>query len=302
VFAAPESGLRGPPAALTPVANFYVVSKNFSDPIVDSRSWKLSIHGKVERPFSLGYDAFHALPATTETATLECVSNNVGGDLISTGLFAGPPLRDLVAMASPSGDADAVALRSRDGYTETIALGLVGADASILVAHTLDGAPLPDRHGFPARVLFPGHYGMRGPKWLEDIELVKGDGGGYWEGQGWSHDATVKTTARIDTPADGATLARGAITIAGVAFAGTRGISAVEVSTDRGRSWRPAELGETPSPLSWTLWTFAWTPASGAYTVVVRARDGSGALQSAIVAPSFPSGASGYHSIHVNVT
>jgi DMSO/TMAO reductase YedYZ molybdopterin-dependent catalytic subunit len=302
IFEAPEEAAGGPSPAITPVDRFYIVSKNFSDPVVSGPGWRLTVHGKVERAFSLTLDQFRALPAMTETVTLECVSNNVGGALMSTGVFSGPSLRDLVVMASPAADADAIAFRSRDGYTETIPLAPVLSTPEILVAHSLDGAPLPDRHGYPARIVLPGRYGMRGPKWLEDIELVRGDHGGFWEAQGWDHAAVVKTTARFDSPRDGQTVRMSELVVAGVAFAGSRGISAIEISADGGRTWSEAEKGVNPSPLSWTLWTFPWSPGrEGAYTLVARARDGSGALQTAALAPSFPNGSSGYHVIHVNV-
>jgi len=173
VFAAPELGLRGISPAVTPVQYFYVVSKNLGgDPSVDANAWKLSVGGMVDKPASLTLADLRALTATQEYVTLECVSNNVGGYQISTGLFKGVPLRDLIGAASPRRGASWVTFKARDGYTESVPLSLVNGAPEILVAYELDGAPIPQAHGFPARVLIPGHYGMKGPKWLDSIELA----------------------------------------------------------------------------------------------------------------------------------
>ena len=301
--APPEKSSGGQAPALTPIGNFYQVSKNFQDPVVDARNWSLQVGGLAGAPYRLSLDQLRQVATTTMTVTLECVSNPVGGPLMSTGRFTGIPLRDLLRRAEPQSGAGAIQFVSHDGYTESLPLQLAMADPDILVVHMLDGQPLPNAHGFPARVLFPGHYGMRGPKWLEKITLTRDEQGGYWEGQGWDHQAVVKTTSRIDVPTGGAVLRPGAPTqVAGVAFAGDRGISRVEWSHDGGRSWAAAEL-ETPlSRLTWTRWSATWTPSRrGVYQLVVRARDGGGALQDRTSADSFPNGASGWHQVEVNV-
>jgi DMSO/TMAO reductase YedYZ molybdopterin-dependent catalytic subunit len=298
----PEAGVRGISPELTPVANFYLVSKNFGDPEVDAAGWSLNVRGLVGKPLRLDYQALRALPSTKETVTLECISNDVGGELMSTGIFTGIALRDLVTMAAPAAGATAVSFKARDGFTESLPLQQAMGAPEILVAWELDGAPLPSRHGFPARILIPGRYGMKGPKWLDEIQLTASDTGGYWEGQGWDSQAVVKTTARFDVPREGFILRTGAVELGGVAFAGNRGIDGVEYSVDAGRSWTRAEVKPPLSPYTWVLWHATWNVAEeGTYTLKVRARDGSGALQSARETPSFPSGASGYHTIRVNV-
>jgi hypothetical protein len=143
---------------------------------------------------------------------------------------------------------------------------------------------------------------MKGPKWLTSINLVDHESGGYWEQQGWDHNAVVKTTARLDMPRDGDIVKLGAVNLAGVAYAGMRGVSAVEYSTDRGSSWTAATLGTPLSSLTWVLWTATWTPSSeGSYTLLVRATDGTGAVQVSGSAPSYPGGAAGYHTIRLDV-
>ncbi len=303
IFNPPEASLKGSSPEITPVDNFYVVSKNFSDPVVDSSSWSLRVGGLVDKPLTLSYDQLRALPSTSQYVTLECVSNNVGGDLMSTGSFTGISLRDLLAMAGPHAQGTWVAFAAVDGYTESIPLGLVQSSPEILVAYDLGGAPLPAGHGFPARMVIPGHYGMKGPKWLQTINLVDRESGGFWEQQGWDHNAVVKTTARIDSPQDGAIVKLSTLALAGVAFAGSRGIAKVEYSTDGGSTWQAAQFSAPLSQYTWVLWQAAWTPSSeGAYRLVVRATDGSGALQPTQGSPSFPNGASGYHTIGVDVS
>jgi DMSO/TMAO reductase YedYZ molybdopterin-dependent catalytic subunit len=303
IFKAPEAALKGISPEITPVENFYVVSKNFSDPVVDASRWSLRVGGLVDKPLTLSLDQLRALPSVSQYVTMECISNNVGGGLMSTGAFTGARLSDLLAMTNPRAQGTWVAFTARDGYTESVPLSLVQGAPEILVAYELDGAPLPAGHGFPARMVIPGHYGMKGPKWLDTINLVDHESGGYWEQQGWDHNALVKTTARFDSPQDGDIVKLGSISLAGVAFAGTRGIGKVEYSTDGGATWRTAQFNPPVSPYAWVLWQAAWTPGSeGAYRLVVRATDGMGAPQDERSAASYPSGASGYHTIGIDVS
>jgi DMSO/TMAO reductase YedYZ molybdopterin-dependent catalytic subunit len=222
---------------------------------------------------------------------------------MSTGSFTGVRLGDLLDMAAPQAQASWVSFRARDAYTESIPLSLVRGEAEIMVAYDLDGAALPSAHGYPARVLIPGRYGMKGPKWLDEIELTNSETRGYWEAQGWDRDAIVKTTARFDAPHDGDIVKLGSIAVGGVAFAGTRGVSKVEYSTDGGSSWTDAPFDQPLSNLTWVVWRSTWTPGSeGAHRLVVRATDGSGKVQPQPASPSYPNGAAGYHTIQVNVS
>src|SRR5216683_3065808 len=269
IYNPPEAGLRGLSMEITPIQNFYIVSKNFGDPVVDEHGWSLS---------------------------------NVGGDLMSTGSFTGVRLRELLALANPRANGTWAAFKARDGYAESLAMTLINGAPEVLVAYDLDGAPLPNAHGFPARIVLPGHYGMKGPKWLDSIQLVDHESGGYWEMQGWDHSAVVKTTARFDIPRDGDIVKLGTVSLNGVAFAGTRGVSKVEYSTDGGKSWTAADFKPPLSQLTWVLWSAAWTPGGeGSYELRVRATDGSGSPQDPKDSPSYPNGAAGYHTIRINV-
>lgn len=302
------SALLAPPEATaaaeipTPTAAFYLVSKNFQDPVLDAARWHLEIGGLVKRTISLSYPEVLALPAEEEFITLECISNRVGGRLLSTGLFSGPTLRELLSRARPAARAISVSFVSADGYREQLALDEVAGTSRVLLATHLNGSPLPPEHGYPLRLVVPGRYGMKSSKWLTRIEVGDGTGPtGFWEARGWDPAAEVKTTARIVTPADGDHIA-GVIRVAGIAYAGGRGIRGVELSTDGGKTWRPVLVDQPLSQFSAVGWHSDWRPAAaGDRVLVARARDGSGALQSAGPTNSFPNGAGGYHSISVNV-
>ncbi len=303
IFNPPEAGLYGRSPQLTPIQNFYYVSKNFGDPQIDGGSWRLKVGGMAGNPVSLTLQDLRALPVTTEYVTLECISNNVGGYLMSTGGFTGVSLKYLLEQVKPTSSATWAAFKAADGYTESLPLSAINSDPTILVAYELDGQQLPGAHGYPARILIPGRYGMKGPKWLTEIELVDHESGGYWEQQGWDHNAVVKTTSRFDVPRDGDIVKVSGVTISGVAYAGTRGIGKVEVTTDGGASWTEALRTAPLSQLTWVLWNFDWTPPKeGSYHLAVRATDGSGAVQESNDASSYPGGAMGYHAIRVDVS
>jgi len=238
--------------------------------------------------------------AVEQFQTLECISNPVGGPLISTAKWTGVPLRDLLERAGVRPGAAEVVFRQFAGeYSDSIGLA-EAMEPEVLVAVGMNGRVLPREHGSPARVLIPGVYGMKMVKWLGDVEVVDAPHVGYWERRGWSKGAIVKTTSRIDTPADRADVSA-AVTVAGVAFAGSRGVSRVEVSGDAGRTWQLAELRRPLSPLTWVLWQARIALPGAATTVVVRAYDGSGRPQTAQEARPHPDGASGYDSRSVTV-
>jgi DMSO/TMAO reductase YedYZ molybdopterin-dependent catalytic subunit len=280
---------------VTAVSDFYVVSKNLvGDPVVDASSWRLNLPTR-----SLTYDELLNLPAQQLELTLECISNDIGGTLISNGVWKGPRVSDVLALTTVPSDAVWLLMESADGYTESFALRELTPDH--LLATHLNGAPLTPPHGFPARFLFPGHYGMKQPKWVTRLRFSANDHPGYWENNGWDERAVVKTMSRIDRPADGAAQTAGAVQFAGIAFAGARRISGVDLSWDGGRSWHPCELQAEFSPYAWRFWQLSTSLPAGHYSVRVRARDGEGTLQSSASAPTLPNGADGYHSISVDL-
>jgi DMSO/TMAO reductase YedYZ molybdopterin-dependent catalytic subunit len=142
---------------------------------------------------------------------------------------------------------------------------------------------------------------MKNPKWITKVELTDKDHLGYWESQGWSDEAVVKTMSKFTTPTQGAAVPAGVVAVGGVAYAGDRGVSAVEVSFDDGKTWRSAQLKPALGKHTWVLWAALWEAKPGRYVLKVRARDGVGTLQDGRPRPPLPEGATGYHAITVTV-
>ncbi|MGZ3639055.1 MAG: molybdopterin-dependent oxidoreductase, partial [Ktedonobacterales bacterium] len=298
----PWTSVGGQTPEVTSASQFYYVSKNLaSDPTIQQASWRLNIKGLVGQPYSLSYDDLLALPTVERFHTLECISNEVGGDLISNARFTGVSLADVLNRAGIQSGASEMIFRAADGYSDSLHLSQA-LNPQSLIAYRINGEPLPAAHGFPARLLIPGLYGMKNGKWLTELEAGSGGYTGYWEQQGWTREARVKTMARIDTPHDSDLLLRKAMFIAGVAYATDRGIARVEITTDAGETWQPATLRRPLGNLTWTLWEFPWTPpASGSYVLAARAIDLDGRVQTPALADPLPDGSSGYHAISIVV-
>jgi len=295
--------IKGLPPEVTPTKDFYVISKNPAglDPKIDATKWALEITGLVGSPVKLTYDEIRAMPSVTRYHTLECISNEVGGDLISNATWKGVRFRDLMARAGGvKPTAIRFALRCADGYTEGIPV-IEAMHQDSLLAYEINGERLPFNHGFPVRLLVPGLFGMKNPKWLTRIEAVSTHFTGYWQASGWSDEAVVKTASMFRVPGL-RPVPVGEVHLGGVAYSGDRGIQEVEVSVDNGRTWSKAELKKPLGEYTWVLWAAVWTPTGpGEYTVKVRARDGTGLLQTMQDAPTLPDGASGYHTVRVRV-
>jgi DMSO/TMAO reductase YedYZ molybdopterin-dependent catalytic subunit len=296
------TSVSGQTPEVTSASQFYYVSKNLaSDPSIQQASWRLSIKGLVGQPYSLSYDDLLALPSAERFHTLECISNEVGGDLISNARFTGVSLADVLNRAGIQSGASELIFRAADGYSDSLHLSQA-LNPQSLIAYRINGEPLPAAHGFPARLLIPGLYGMKNGKWLTELEAGSGGYTGYWEQQGWTREARVKTMARIDTPHDSDLLLRKSMFIAGVAYAADRGIARVEITTDAGETWQPAILRQPLGNLTWMLWEFPWTPpTSGSYVLAARAIDLDGRVQTPAFADPLPDGSSGYHAISIVV-
>ena len=285
------------PTEITPVGAFYTVSKNLIDPQVSGDSWRLTLGGMMDHPFSLTLAELRALPAIEQGVTLQCIENQVGGPLISNARWKGVRLADLLERAGIQDGVASIVFQAADGYTESLSV----ADAvrpEVIVAYDMNDAPLVTRHGFPARILVPGRYGMKSTKWLESIGTSPDPVQlGYWGKQGWDHDAFVKTMSQVSIPNSLHPIVIGEnVSLGGIAFAGGHGISRVEFSADDGRTWREASLSPALSPYSWLLWTADWTPIDAdRRTLVVRAWDGAGVPQIATYTDAAPSGATGLH-------
>jgi DMSO/TMAO reductase YedYZ molybdopterin-dependent catalytic subunit len=285
---------------ITPNDEFYVTSYR-SPPTIRLPDWSLSIRGLVERPITLTYEQLAEKSTVSRIVTLECVGNTVGGEFISTAEWTGVELRSLLEKCGIREQAYDVVFRAADGFSDSIRVDHA-MRGDVMIAHNMNGVPLPQGHGFPARMIVPGHYGMKSVQWLTEIEVVPFDHKGYYQQKGWTDDAVVKTMARIDVPGHGDRITGLQQKIGGIAFAGLRGIGHVEVSTDGGEQWFPANVASPLSPYAWTFWSYDWTvPRPGRHTLVVRATDGSGSVQTSMEQEPSPDGASGLHEITVTV-
>ena len=294
---------------ITPTDLFYRIDKNAIVPVVNAQAWKLTLKGLVDKPLEINYDELKDMPSIEQFATLECVSNKIGGDLISTAIWKGVRLKDLLGKAQVKPSAKYIVFRCSDGYDVGIPLEIGLLDGTIL-AYDMNGAALTSEHGYPVRAIVPGIYGMMNAKWLTEIELVDNVYEGYWQRKGWTNRAKYNTHSFIVIPDSALVRKRftnlessnktlnGRVPVGGIAFAGDRGISKVEVSIDGGTSWKDARIKDPLSQYTWVLWAAELDLTDkGNYKVVVRATDKTGKVQTAELQNPFPNGATGYHTI-----
>src|SRR5436190_76977 len=293
---------------ITPNDSFYCVTKNIVDPRVNVNLLHLEVTGLVQNSATYRFQDLQGFTAVEQETTLMCISNGLDAGLISNAVWKGVPLHDLLDPAVPVSNAARVRLWGVDNYSDTIPLEKA-MDATTLVAYEMNGAPLPHRHGYPARVVVPGYFGEKHVKWLTRIEVAPAEAKGFYETQGWGPDFIVPTRSRIDGPDHESSFflskLAGPIEVKGIAFGGDRGISRVELSFDDGKTWDEASIYYAGSDLAWSLWKASngWTPKQpGDYTLVVRATDGEGDVQEWESDRSPFSGATGFHKIVVHVT
>jgi DMSO/TMAO reductase YedYZ molybdopterin-dependent catalytic subunit len=297
-----DLGVPGVDPFLTPNAEFYRVDTALFVPAVDAGTWTLRVHGMVDREITLDFDELLARPMIERDITLACVSNEVGGPYVGNARWIGAPLADLLREAGVHDGASQIVSRSTDGFTIGTPTVVVTDGRDAMLAVSMNGEPLPLEHGFPVRMVVPGLYGyVSATKWLVDLELTTLDAyDAYWIQRGWAKEAPVKTQSRIDTPSPEARVAPGAVAVAGVAWAQHRGIERVEVRVDDG-AWEEADLGAEDTIDTWRQWIYRWDATPGSHGLAVRATDGEGETQSAALAAPFPDGATGHHTILVEV-
>ncbi|MGV0812986.1 molybdopterin-dependent oxidoreductase [Mycolicibacterium boenickei] len=291
------------PSFLTDSADFYRVDIALSVPQLSRQEWRLRIHGMVDREITYSFADLERFEVVEKAVTLTCVSNPVGGEYISTGMWTGYRLTDLLAAAGVSPDADMLLSTSVDGFTVGTPVEALGDGRDALLAVGLNGQPLPVEHGYPARLVMAGLYGyVSATKWVTDLELTRFDRAeAYWTKQGWAERGPIKTESRIDVPKRGQEVPAGSTTFGGVAWAQNRGVRGVEVRIDDG-PWQPAQLGAAYSNQTWRLWSFPWqADRPGSHTITIRATDNTGAVQTSDEAPTVPDGATGWHSVNFTV-
>jgi DMSO/TMAO reductase YedYZ molybdopterin-dependent catalytic subunit len=286
----------------TPDSKFYRVDTAFTVPQIAAASWQLRIHGMVDRPVTVSFDDLIKRPMVEHDVTLTCVSESVGGGYIGNARWQGVLLADVLREAGIQPGAEQIVMRDVQGMTIGVATDPVMDGRKSLLAVGMNGQLLPAVHGYPVRAVVPGLYGyVSATKWVVDMELTTfGAFDAYWVRQGWSQQAAVKTESRIDVPKKTSNVAAGQVTIAGVAWAQHRGIEGVEVSVDG--IWYEAKLPAQDTIDTWRQWYYVWDATPGQHVLQVRATDQTGHTQTAVVHRTEPNGATGYHTIQVNVT
>lgn len=298
-FISPEGLARW----ITPNEDFYRIDTAFSIPQVDPADWKLKFTGMVDTPYELTYDEILGMDLVDQAITISCVSNPIGGDLVGNAVWTGIPLVDLLDRAGVQPGATQVTSSSVDDWTSGFPTELLGDGRNAMLAIGMNGEPLPIRSGFPARLVVAGIYGyVSATKWISEIRMTTWeDFDGYWINLGWSKNGPMKTTSRVDVPKNRARIAAGVTPVAGVAWAPTRGISAVEIRIDS-NDWIACDLARPGSDETWVQWKSDWDAPEGTHQITVRAFDGNGDIQPIGPKTVAPDGAEGWHQIIVEVT
>ncbi|MGF1473774.1 MAG: molybdopterin-dependent oxidoreductase [Rubrobacteraceae bacterium] len=300
--------VEGMPPVITPNKDFYLIDTALTSPKIDVDQWTLKVKGAgIREPLEMSFKDLTSMPTREADVTLSCVSNEVGGGLISNARWTGVLLSDVLKEAGMSPNkinkaSEQLVGRSVDGWTGGFKTKLAFDGREALVAFGMNDSELPVDHGFPVRLVIPGLYGyVSATKWLTEIELTDWDFDAYWIQRTWSKEGPIKTQSRIDTVKDKENLEAGTVPVGGVAWAPHRGISKVEVSTDDGETWNKARLAEQLSSDTWRQYVYEWDAKPGEHTLQVRATDGDGKTQTSKKTPPHPGGATGYHTVNVTV-
>lgn len=318
-------------APITPNDRFYLQSINGPnyDPNLRVEDWSLRVDGLVDTTIeALRYEDITNLPMVRQVITLQCIGNWIGGPLVGNAEWGGTPLRHVLDIAGVKPETLRAKFYSVDGYTTSIPLEDAMSEETLLVWE-MNGEVLPSKHGYPLRLINPGNYGQKMPKWIERIELIDEVYLGYWESKPenksfkWSDDAVATVNSRIDAPlsvwddvsdpANGNTqrvlqritgVVGETFVIHGIAMAGARSIEMVEVSTDAGQTWQLARLTSLSEPNIWVTWVYEWPlPPRGNYEIVARATDSAGDVQPMEdVGADLYDGRTGWHRVAVEVS
>ncbi len=288
----------------TPVKDHYKVFIRVSPTVIDGSSYTLPVTGLVGNPLMLSLDDIRdRYEAQSHYVTLSCISGRLGTDLISTTYWTGVSMQKILEDAKLDGNARYLYITSGDGFYETVPLDEIAADERIMLAYDWDGHPIPVDHGFPLRIWRPDRYGMKQPKWITGMEITEEYRPGYWVERGWDKRAEVKTVSVVDTVAVDAVYENGGrklVPVGGIAFAGAKGISKVEVSVDGG-PWQEAQLRSPLSDTTWVIWRYDWPFESGNHVFRVRAAERDGTPQIEEFRENRPSGATGIHSLKASL-
>jgi len=292
------------PAFITPTEEFYRIDTAFDlIPVIDPNKWALRIHGMVDKEITLTMADLAAMPQVEHVITLGCISNEVGGDLIGTAKWGGVLLADVLRMSGVHADAQQLVSRSQDGWTCGSPVNALMDGRPAMLVTSMNGAPLSAKHGFPVRMVVPGLFGyVSATKWLTEMELTTWDAfDAYWVERGWAKQGPMLSSSRIDVPRENSSIKNKVATrVGGFAWAPRSGVRAVQVRVDGGE-WNDAVIGQHDTGDVWAEWSFDWIPTTGQHQLEVRCIDGDGVAQDEIIRPVEPSGATGLHSVSVQV-
>jgi DMSO/TMAO reductase YedYZ molybdopterin-dependent catalytic subunit len=284
----------------TPLEHHYRIDINTIPPAIAEQQWRLNVTGLVEQPLALTLDDLRRYEPLHQFITLACISNPVGGDLTGTTRWTGVSLQRLLPALRLKPHGSHLKIHAADDFFEVVPLETIKGDERVMLAYEWDGVPLTTEHGFPLRIYIPDVYGMKQPKWITAIEVIDHWEPGYWVTRGWNKEAQMKATSVIDVVGMDMNIIKAGqekliVPIGGIAHAGARGVSKVELQVDEG-SWQPAQLRTPLSSLTWVLWRYDWPFRHGNHTFKVRCYDGQGTPQIVTPAPPDPDGASGLYS------
>ncbi len=288
----------------TSLKNHYRIDIDTMPPRVDLNDWRLKVSGLVKKPLEFTMDELRSFPQMNQFITLECISNPIAGDLISTTRWTGVSMQQLLPEFGLNPEVTHFIIRAVDGFAEAVSLEDIKNDNRIMLTYEWDGLSLPVPHGFPLRIYIPDRYGMKQPKWIESLEATDHWEEGYWVERGWDRNARVRTTSVIDKVATDAIMdgpdGNKLVPVGGIAYAGARGISKVEIQADT-NEWQEAELRTPLSATTWVIWRYNFPYSQGEHTFTVRCYEGDGTPQIATFATPHPSGATGLHSVSVKM-
>lgn len=291
----PAPGMR---PEYTPVSEHYRIDIASRPIQIDLATWTLPFTGLLAAPQELTMDDLRSYERNDQYVTMQCISNRIGGNLISTTKWGGVPVRDVLNDLNLDPNAAWMRIEGADNFFEYVSVDMAMNDPNVTFVFEFDDQPLPERNGFPLRIYIPERYGMKQPKWITGIEFVSVDEGGYWVRRGWSQDAIMNTTSVVDTVAtdhiytdENGTLR---VPIGGYAMSATRGISKVEVSINNGE-WIEADLRDPISDRTWVFWRIDWAFEPGTHEFAVRAYEGDSTPQRELTQGVRPDGATGIH-------
>ncbi len=301
----------------TPTAQFFI-RNHFPVPAIDAATWKLRVEGAVQGALSLSLAELRAMPSVTVGAVIECSGNGrafmagnpqsiqweLGG--VGCASFTGVPLRDVLARAGINASAIDVVFEGADHgpeaklptaadihFARSVPLA-VAMRPDVVLAFEMNGEPLDAAHGAPIRAVVPGWYGVTSVKWLSRIIVTTRPFTGFFQSAEYTYwDAsngaspervpvtTLEVKSQIARPSIGEELPAGVeYCVSGAAWTSNASIVSVDVSTDDGRTWTPAMLGDEPDQHVWRLWEHRWTPRErGEHVLLARATDSSGRVQ-----------------------